>query len=119
NATIEAARAGDLGRGFSVVANEVKELARVTGEATQRISKEAQTIAQDTDRVEQMIGAFMGITQSVGDSQSAIAGATQEQASAVAEMSRQVHAIVEETQERVQRLAELNSHAGQHMAKAG
>jgi methyl-accepting chemotaxis protein len=34
NATIEAARAGESGKGFAVVANEVKDLAQETAKAT-------------------------------------------------------------------------------------
>ena len=48
NAAIEAARAGEAGRGFAVVADEVRKLAERTSKATSDISTLVQTISQDT-----------------------------------------------------------------------
>ncbi|MGQ9685959.1 MAG: methyl-accepting chemotaxis protein [Thiobacillaceae bacterium] len=50
NAAIEAARAGEQGRGFAVVADEVRKLAERTSSATNEISSTIQNIQQETAR---------------------------------------------------------------------
>jgi len=58
NAAVEAARAGEQGRGFAVVADEVRNLAVSTTQATGQITKMISTIQSDTDAaVQGMAGA--------------------------------------------------------------
>ncbi|MGX7925882.1 methyl-accepting chemotaxis protein [Tsuneonella sp. HG094] len=51
NATIEAMRAGDAGRTFAVVANEVKSLASETRRATEEIGRTIDTLGKEADEV--------------------------------------------------------------------
>ncbi|WP_420263685.1 methyl-accepting chemotaxis protein [Candidatus Magnetominusculus dajiuhuensis] len=66
NAAIEAARAGEQGRGFAVVADEVRKLAERTIKATDEISQKIASVRQDSDRT----------TQSMSDSSEKVTVAT-------------------------------------------
>ncbi|KUO97310.1 methyl-accepting chemotaxis protein [Ferroacidibacillus organovorans] len=59
NAAIEAARAGDSGQGFAVVANEVKTLAEQSAKSAQNIAEVIYTIQNETDVIVQATGATM------------------------------------------------------------
>ena len=90
NATIEAARAGEAGKGFAVVAHEVKELARATATATNDISERITAIQSDVDAAVAAIGEITGIIGRVGDTQSSIASAVEQQTATTNEIGRNV-----------------------------
>ena len=90
NATIEAARAGDAGKGFGVVANEVKELAKQTATATDEISKRINSIQTDSSSVVECISQLSEIVSSIHDHQVMIATAITEQTSVSREISKTI-----------------------------
>jgi methyl-accepting chemotaxis protein len=90
NATIEAARAGEAGKGFAVVASEVKDLAQETAKATEDISRRVEAIQADTGSA---VGAMAEIGEIIGrinDYQLTIASAVEEQSATTTEINRSV-----------------------------
>ncbi|MCH9813471.1 MAG: CZB domain-containing protein [Epsilonproteobacteria bacterium] len=67
NAAIEAARAGEHGRGFAVVADEVRKLAERTQKATSEISITIQTLQQETNQIQSNSEEINVITVESGD----------------------------------------------------
>jgi methyl-accepting chemotaxis protein len=90
NATIEAARAGEAGKGFAVVASEVKDLAQETARATDDIAARVQAIQNDTGHAVVAIEQIVAIIGRVSHFQNLIAAAVEEHTSTTDEMGRNV-----------------------------
>jgi twitching motility protein PilJ len=98
NAAIQAASAGEAGRGFSVVAEEVQRLAERSGEATKQIDAIVKTIQADTqDAVAAMEKSTVGVvdgtklSDAAGQALEEIRRVSRELASLIAGISQQTH----------------------------
>lgn len=80
NATIEAARAGAAGKGFTVVASEIKELAKQTATATNEIKGRITAMQCSTEIALANIDKIVKVIRDVNEIVMSIAAATQEQA---------------------------------------
>ncbi len=116
NAAIEAARAGEHGRGFAVVADEVRKLAERTVKATKEVSDSISAIQSDTtiavgrmgecsksvaegvklaEEAGEALDGIVGNSGGISSMVEAIAAATEEQSAAAEEITRSVSSIAE------------------------
>lgn len=114
NAAIEAARAGEAGRGFAVVADEVRKLAEKTMAATSRVDEAIRNIqgsaAKSRDDVDSAVGAIeeatacanqsgealteiVSMADQTADQVRAIAAASEEQSAASEEINRSISEV--------------------------
>lgn len=103
NAAIQAASAGEAGRGFSVVAEEVQRLAERSGEATRQIATLVRTIQTDTqDTVAAMERATLGVVEGARLSDSAGAALAE-----IHSVSRRLAQLIDEISKTTQHEASL------------
>jgi methyl-accepting chemotaxis protein len=107
NATIEAARAGEAGKGFAVVASEVKALAGQTAKATEEISAQIDAMQQATVRSVDAIGSIQRIIVEVGEITTTIAAAVTEQGAATQEIARSADTASRRTRDTADEVARV------------
>ncbi len=105
NATIEAARAGEAGKGFAVVASEVKTLAQESAKSTENITQNIKRTMEDTEMALQKINEITEIIKQVNDISNTIASAVEEQTVTIAEVNRNLS----EVSKGANTIAEVNS----------
>ena len=107
NAAIEAARAGEHGRGFAVVADEVRKLAEGAGEAASKIAQLIENIQAETENAVQQTSQGMTVVET-GKKVVADAGAAFDNISdAVNDLARQAADILEGAKRSSKQVAKL------------
>jgi methyl-accepting chemotaxis protein len=137
NAAIEAARAGEQGRGFAVVADEVRKLAERTTRATKEIAdtiisiqkevKEADNAMSQTEKavelglkltgdVEAALKQIMEVSENVSDVVAQVATASEQQSSAAEEISKNIDGISNVTNESATGVQQI-AHAAEDLSR--
>ena len=113
NATIEAARAGEAGKGFAVVASEVKNLANQTAKATEEIGSQ---IADIRGATENSVRAIENTSKTIGrinEISVAIATSVDEQKQATVEIAQNAERAASGTDEVASSILKVSEAAGE------
>lgn len=100
NATIEAASAGEAGKGFTVVASEIKELARQSALAAEDIQEKIENIQQQTQSAIASTERLDQAMEQINEASKEVRASVTEQSDSIVE----IQGIVEKTQRNVQSL---------------
>ena len=112
NATIEAARAGEAGKGFSVVAGEVKNLAKDTADATNDVGEKIATIRRGIEGAVAAIGTIGETITRIAEIQGTVAAAVENQTSVTRTIDQAASDVAGES-------ATIAEHFGRVAASAG
>lgn len=118
NAAIEAARAGEHGKGFAVVADEVRKLAERSQEAAQEIGEVAKNSVRLAERAGQLLDTIVPSIAKTSDLVQEIASASNEQATGINQINTAVTQLSQLTQENSSSSEELAATAEEMSGQA-
>ena len=113
NATIEAARAGEAGKGFAVVADEVKKLANETAQKTEQIDERVTRIQNAINSSVTAMDKIIRNVKSIDEATTSVTAAVEEQNAATGEIGRNVAEASTGTQQVSQNIITVQDNAYQ------